>query len=180
VRSRTGNASEPASVSHRAARPLAAATALTLAMALGCATPLFGGGAGRLVEEGKAAVDRQDLPAAYELFKQVQLEHPDSAENQEAWHYAVAIFQRKYQANRHDNRSSPWVAQEPEFLYGWLGHRLDRGDGARAARILFMGMPWSFYQGYLRYAEAHPELAGWRVVAEEDNGIIEKVELETS
>lgn len=150
-----------------------------IALAMGCAA-LPGGGASSLLARGKTAVEKGELLEAYAIFKRIEREYPDSEENHEAWHYAVAIFQRKYQELRHKDPRSPWVSEEPEFLYGWLVHRVARGDGDKAARILFRGMPWSLYQAYLAWAEGRPETAGWRIVAEEDNGIIEKVEIDRS
>jgi hypothetical protein len=129
------------------------------------------------MEQGRAAAEKQDLAGAYGYFKQIEVEYPASEENAQAYYWAVACFQPLYNQYRHTDRTSIWVASEPMFLYGWLSQRIVRGDGEKAARALFLGMPWSFYQGFQAYAEGRPELAGYRVVAEKDNGIIEMVEL---
>ncbi len=160
----------------RASRALPVWIGLLLVAGLGCAS-LLGGGPRRLIEEGKAAVDKQDLPTAYERFKQVEVDYPESDESGEAYYRALACFQPLYNQHRHTDRSSVWVASEPTFLYGWLARRIAVGDGEEAARALFLRMPWSFYQGFQAYAEGRPELAAYRIVAEEDNGIIEMVEL---
>ncbi len=159
---------------------LLVATLLVAGFAGACASPFQGSdaAAAALFAEGDAALDRGDLEQAYLRFAEVPRLHPESPRSAEAFPLAARIYYKLFFRYRYQEVKPEWLAEQPAFLFDWLGARLEEGGGEDDVKALFLGMPWSHYQDYEAYARSHPDLARWGIRAVEDNGIIESVKVE--
>jgi hypothetical protein len=165
----------------KAGRRLPACFALVLLAGLsGCAAwQALVDPPGRRLEQAREALARNDLDAAYHDLAEIRKRYPDSAESREAFPLAAAIFQRSYYRDRFASPASPWLTTEPGFMLDWFASLLDGPTFPQAeAEALFVGMPYGFFRDYLALAGARPELSRWRIVAVDDNGIIEAVTAE--
>lgn len=134
---------------------------------------------GSLLERAREALDRKDLDAAYRDLAEIRRRYPESEESREAFPLAAAIFQRSYYRDRFARPDSPWLTSEPGFMLDWFASLLESPAFPQVeAEALFVGMPYGFFREYLALAETRPELSRWKIVAAEDNGIIETVTAE--
>ena len=86
------------------------------------------------------------------------------------------IFKRSYFLSRYEQPDSRWLRSEPAFLLDWLASFFGSGAFPQAeAEALFVGMHVGYFRDYLAFAETRPELARFRVWAEDDNGIVESI-----
>jgi hypothetical protein len=132
--------------------------------------------AGRLLAEGRTALEENDHETAWRRFAELRTRHPDTPECREAFPLAAAIFKFRYLRDRHARPDSPFVTTEPRFMLDWLAAYLEGPEFPRAeAEALFLGMPYGFFRDYLALAEGRPQLARWALRAEDDNGIIESI-----
>ena len=132
--------------------------------------------AGRLLEEGRTALERRELDSAYGRFAEIRRRYPASPESREAFPLAAAIFQYRYHRLRYQEPESPWVRSEPVFLFDWFDSFLAEPDFPQAeAEALFVGMPYGLFREYRAQRQADSGAAQPRFEVEDDNGIIERV-----
>lgn len=158
-------------------RTAAIALCALLAFATSCAH-LGLGGASRLEAEAKAAVDAKDLPTAYERLKQIEVRYPGSDESRNAFPKAAALLRALYFKNRSTDPNSIWVTSEPQFMFGWLATYFREGSPEAAANAFFVGFPVGTLRDFEAFGKDRPEVAPWRIRAQDDNGIIESVTTE--
>lgn len=159
----------------RPSAPIALAILLATTVA-GCAT-LGRSEAKTLRDDADHLLEAQDLEAAYRKLALIRIQHPESPEAREVYPVAAAIFKRKWWRNRYTNPESPWLTEEPAFLFEWLESFADEGFPQEQAETLLLGMPFSFYQEYETYAAGSPALARWPIAMEKDNGIVVSLEV---
>ncbi len=150
---------------------VAGLVATTLA---GCAT-LGRSEAKTLRDDADQLLQTQDLEPAYRKLALIRVRHPESPEAREVYPVAAAIFKRMWWRNRYTNPESPWLTEEPEFLFGWLESFADEAFPLEQAETLLLGMPTNFYQQYEAYAANSAVLARWPIAMEKDNGIVESI-----
>jgi hypothetical protein len=132
--------------------------------------------AGRLLEEGRTALEQRELDSAYSRFAEIRKRYPESPESREAFPLAAAIFQYRYHRVRHGEPDSPWIRSEPGFLFDWFDAFLaEPGFPQAEAEALFVGMPYGLFREYGAHREAVSEAARIPFEVEDDNGIIERV-----
>lgn len=157
----------------RARRGASLALALALLAFPACAT-LEGvfDPAGHPLAQGQAALEREDLDAAYAHLAEIRREHPESPESREAFPLAAQIFKFRYFRLRNADPDSPWVTDEPAFLFAWFDSFVDGSDFPLAeAEALFVGSSVSLFRAY--QAGNGPNRPRFQV--EDDNGIVTKV-----
>ena len=131
---------------------------------------------GRLLEQARSAIEREDLEAAYRDLAEIRKRYPDSAESREAFPLAAAIFRSSYFRDRYRQPGTHWLTSEPRFMLDWFASLLAGPEFPQAeAEALFVGMPYGYFREFLALAEARPELSRWGIRADDDNGIIESV-----
>jgi len=166
----------------RAAVLLAVLATLPSAGVPGCARPAAPWSSDRpaaRLAEARAAVSEDDLPAAYRALKEIRERHPESAEADEAYPLAAGVFKALWRRTRYREPDSVWHTTEPEFMYAWLADFYRGGTFPREpVETLLLGLPWSFSQRFLAWAETRPETARWEHDVVEDNGIVEAVTAE--
>ena len=151
------------------------ALACLLGLAAGCA--LFRG-PGTLLVQANAAFDRRDAEGAYALAKQIRLAYPASPESREAFPIAAYAWKFLYHQHRYSAPDSAWVTAEPAFLFDWLATFFASGSPQQAAEVMFVGLPYGVLRDFEDFARSRPELAPWRLEAQDDNGIIQGVAVE--
>lgn len=135
--------------------------------------------AGRLLEQAREAIERKEFDTAYRDLAEIRKRYPGSAESREAFPLAAGIFKSSYLRQRHTQPDSPFVRSEPGFMLDWFAAFLAGPDFPQAeAEALFVGMPYGYFREYLALAESRPELSGWAIRAQDDNGIIETITAE--
>lgn len=160
--------------------PLACLAFAALAWLAGCAG-LSGlvNPAGRLLEQGRTAIEQKDLDGAYAHLKAIRERYSDSPESREAFPLAAGIFKWSYHQARHSRPDSRWVRSEPGFMLDWFASFLDEPEFPQPeAEALFLGMPYGFFRQYLGVAGSRPQASRWALQAEDDNGIIERIAAE--
>ena len=131
---------------------------------------------GRLLEQARSAIEREDLEAAYSDLAEIRKRYPDSAESREAFPLAAAIFRNSYFRYRYRQPDSHWLTSEPGFMLDWFASLLEGAEFPQPeAEALFVGMPYGYFREFLAVAEARPELARWELRVEDDDGIIQSV-----
>jgi hypothetical protein len=132
--------------------------------------------AGRLLEEGRTALERRELDAAYGRFAEIRKRYPASPESREAFPLAAAILQYRYHRLRYQEPESPWLRSEPGFLFDWFDSFLaEPGFPQAEAEALFVGMPYGLFREYRARQQLDSGAAPPRFEVEDDNGIIEQV-----
>jgi hypothetical protein len=150
--------------------------AVLAACVLGCASLGPASRPARLLAEARADLAAGGLEAAYDRLAEIRRRHPHSAECREAFPLAAAIFKRSYFQQRYAQPDSRWLRSEPAFMLDWFGSFFGSGAFPQAeAEALFVGMHVGYFRDYLAFAESRPELARFRVSAEDDNGIVESI-----
>jgi hypothetical protein len=85
---------------------------------------------------------------------------------------AATLFQKAYFKHRYTQPNSVWLTSEPVFMFQWLARFYGETSPQPQAMQLFVGMPYGIFREFTDYAAKHPELSGWALKAEKDNGII--------
>lgn len=147
---------------------------LLLVVATGCAT-LGGNEARRLRDDADTLLQAREEEAAYRKMALIHMRHPESPEAREVFPAAALVFKRHWWRNRYTNPESPWLTEEPAFLFAWLesltGDEFPRTEAER----LLLGMPYGFYEDYAAFAAESPALGRWQLFVEKDNGIVEAI-----
>lgn len=147
------------------------AVLVATSLVAGCAT-LGKSEAKTLRDDADRLLETQDLEPAYRKLALIRIQHPESPEAREVYPVAAAIFKRMWWRNRYTNPESPWLTEEPAFLFGWLESFADEAFPLEQAETLLLGMPMNFYQQYESYAADSTVLASWPIAVEKDNGIV--------
>jgi hypothetical protein len=130
-----------------------------------------------LIEASDAALlESRDFETAFAWLALVRTLHPDSSESRGVFPTAARVFRKAYLANRTE-AGSIWISSERRFMYEWLESFFETGGGfpQEQADALFLGTPWSVFGGFVAFAKERPALAGWQLVAEDDNGFVDAV-----
>lgn len=146
---------------------------LLLLLATGCAT--LGGEARRLRDEADALLQAREEEAAYRKMALIRTRHPESPEAREVFPAAALVFKRHWWRNRHTDPDSPWLTEEPRFLFAWLESLAGDAFPQSEAERLLLGMPYGFYEAYAAFAAQSPKLGRWQLAVEKDNGILEAI-----
>lgn len=154
-------------------RPCAA---LLLLAAGACASLGFGPRA--QLDDARAAMARGDAEAGYALLGRLEQEHPGSPESREGFPLAAECFHVLYARQRIQDPASPWMTEEPEFMFRWLAGFFRSGEPPQqAVDVLFGGVSVDLFRQFERYAKTEPSLARWKLRAEDDNGIVSAVQV---
>jgi hypothetical protein len=148
------------------------------AAALACASD--GGRTERaLLAETRSAFEAKDFESAYRRAVQLHAEHAASADDYQAFVIAAQSLKVLFHRDRFREPESPWVTSEPTSLFPWLAAHLHGADGAEAANVFFVGLPYNVLRAFHDYAHARDDLSALLVRAEDDNGIIQSVTVES-
>jgi hypothetical protein len=123
--------------------------------------------------QADAALAEKNLEVAYRYLAWIEALHPESPESTEAFPLTARLFKTLYHRNRYTRPDSIWLTSEPVFLFQWLARYFGNDDFPREqAQALFVGLPYGFFREFVAFSESQPNLRGWTLSAEEDNGIV--------
>jgi hypothetical protein len=131
----------------------------------------------RLLEEARTSSQQGDLETAYWHLKRIRTDFPESPESDEAFLRAAYLWKKLWFRDRYVQPDSVWRTSETGFLFEWLASFFDGAEGfpQRQVDALLRSLPFNVYQDFAAYAKTHPELSGWVLHVEEDNGRIRSV-----
>jgi hypothetical protein len=130
-----------------------------------------------LLETLQLVAGVEDWERAYALAQQIDREHPDSAERDQAYPIACHAWQRLWYRARYAEPDSVWKHAERDAMFHWAASYFtsDGGFPQEETEELLKGLPWSMGQEFLAWAADRPDVARWAIAVEEDNGRIEGV-----
>ncbi len=132
--------------------------------------------------QAMAALEAKQPELAYRYFALLRSLHPESRLTRERFPFAVSLFRLSFQRDRYANPPTPWTTTEPEFMFDWLAAifaaraETDEPFPQDETQRLFLGQPRDFFERFEAWGRDQPELRGWRILYEEDNGRLEKIE----
>jgi len=132
---------------------------------------------------GSAPLSRLSLDDHMRAYRYLALSHqlhPDGPDDDQAFLLAALLFKRLWFSVRFTQPDSIWHVSEPYFMFQWLTDFFEPDAPFPRAYVgtLLAGLPSSFYRKFEVFAQEYerPEsLKRWRLVAEDDNGIVQVV-----
>lgn len=128
------------------------------------------------LEEARVPLKNDDCDTAWPILKRIGDRHPRTEAASEAFPLAAFCFARAYHYHRFSDPESPWITEEPGFMFDWIAVYFGDEFPQRKVDTLLHGLNYSFGQRFITYCAERPNLAIWEITVEEDNGIIERVE----
>jgi len=131
-----------------------------------------------LREQAEVELEAKNYELAYRYLALIETLHPESRESAEVFPVAAALFQKAYFAHRYTQPDSVWLTSEPGFMFQWLARFFGNESPQPQAEALFVGMPYGIFRAFTEHAARRPDLSGWILRAEKDNGIIRAITAE--
>jgi hypothetical protein len=123
-----------------------------------------------------AAMAEQNFPLAYRYLSLIHILHPDSKQNREVFVQAAGLYRRSWAPHRTE-LDSVWTTSEPPFLFAWLSgiFEQDQDFPQTEMEALFLKMNYGLFRDFLTYASNRPHMLKWKISAEKDDGIVQKI-----